>query len=278
MIPFKVSLSCSPRRAKIMTHLLSMMLELSMIFLLPYFTLLLLLWIAKTRTRPSRISDFIKKHILILIAHPDDEACFFGPTILTLIKENLENDVVLIFISTGDIDGEGEIREKELQQSAQLLGLPSTAINVVNDAKLEDGGDWNKHDISNGLTDVIKQIPWPHPDIIITFDERGVTNHPNHNSLLPAAILFSSAKTYALRTVSLLTAVKAIAKAVIVRGKQDVKDIEEVIFMSRLSQWRRTVRAANKHKSQKKGWFSHRWLLMNLSVYQVANILKLCQA
>jgi hypothetical protein len=47
---------------------------------------------------------------------------------LALTKENLGIDVVLVSISTGDIDGKGEIREKKLQQSAQVLGLPSTAV------------------------------------------------------------------------------------------------------------------------------------------------------
>jgi LmbE family N-acetylglucosaminyl deacetylase len=64
-----------------------------------------------------------------------------------------------MFISTDDIDGKGEIRQKELQQSAQVLRLSSTAVKVVNDAKVKDGKNWNKYDISQELRDVIKHIP-----------------------------------------------------------------------------------------------------------------------
>jgi LmbE family N-acetylglucosaminyl deacetylase len=64
-----------------------------------------------------------------------------------------------MFISTDDIDGKGEIRQKELQQSAQVLRLSSTAVRVVNDAKVKDGKNWNKYDISQELRDVIKHIP-----------------------------------------------------------------------------------------------------------------------
>jgi N-acetylglucosaminylphosphatidylinositol deacetylase len=100
------------------SRLVSVVIRSSFILLLLYFALVLLLWLASTRIRPLSISDFSNKRILILTAHPDDEACFFGPTILTLNDRNLRNDVVLVSISTGDIDGKGEIRQKELRQSA----------------------------------------------------------------------------------------------------------------------------------------------------------------
>lgn len=242
--------------------------------LLLYSALLLLLWLANAQTQPSSISDLSNKRILILTAHPDDEACFFGPTILTLNDRNLRNNIMLVSISTGDIDGKGEIRQKELRQSAQVLGLPSTAVKVVNNVKLGDGMCWDKHDILKELTNIIKEIPGSKPDIVITFDEGGATNHPNHKSLLSAAALLNFANIYALRTrkrVSLITAGEAIARALMVGGKQDIRGVQEVLFVSRLSQWRQTVRAANKHNSQKARRFSHRWVLMNFSVYQVAN-------
>ena len=168
----------------------------ALFLLLLYFSLLLLLWLANIRTRPSPISDFSNKRILLLTAHPDDEACFFGPTILALNERNLRNDVVLVSISTGDIDGKGKIRQKEIQESAQVLGLPSRAVKVVSNAKLKDGMDWDTHDILKELADVIRELPGPSPEIIITFDEGGATGHQNHKSLLSAAVLLGFAKVY----------------------------------------------------------------------------------
>jgi N-acetylglucosaminylphosphatidylinositol deacetylase len=41
------------------------------------------------------------KRILLLIAHPDDEAMFFGPTLLTLTRPNLGNHVKILCLSSG---------------------------------------------------------------------------------------------------------------------------------------------------------------------------------
>src|SRR4051794_22037415 len=82
------------------------------------------------------------KSIVILIAHPDDEAMFFAPTLLALSKPELGNHVkVLCFSSgtcsahsllfqvpnfpTGNADGLGDIRKNELVKSARLLGVRS---------------------------------------------------------------------------------------------------------------------------------------------------------
>lgn len=61
-----------------------------------------------------------KHHILYVIAHPDDEAMFFVPSILHLGKTN---NLHLLCMSTGNADGLGRTREKELQASAKLLGI-----------------------------------------------------------------------------------------------------------------------------------------------------------
>jgi N-acetylglucosaminylphosphatidylinositol deacetylase len=48
---------------------------------------------------------------LIVIAHPDDEAMFFVPTIKYLRKYN---NISLLCLSNGNATGLGRIREKEL--------------------------------------------------------------------------------------------------------------------------------------------------------------------
>ena len=58
--------------------------------------------------------------------------------ILTLNNPNLQNKVVLLSISTDDIDGKGKVHQKKLRQSTQELGLPSTTVKVINNAKLGD--------------------------------------------------------------------------------------------------------------------------------------------
>jgi N-acetylglucosaminylphosphatidylinositol deacetylase len=85
------------------------------------------------------------KRICLLIAHPDDEAMFFAPTVLALTEPLLGNHVKILCLSSGmsihrkshrggiltifflqisgDADGLGETRKKELVKSGRLLGL-----------------------------------------------------------------------------------------------------------------------------------------------------------
>jgi N-acetylglucosaminylphosphatidylinositol deacetylase len=41
------------------------------------------------------------KRILLLIAHPDDEAMFFAPTLLALTRPELGNHVKILCLSSG---------------------------------------------------------------------------------------------------------------------------------------------------------------------------------
>ncbi len=41
------------------------------------------------------------KRICLLIAHPDDEAMFFAPTLLALTKPELDNHVKILCLSSG---------------------------------------------------------------------------------------------------------------------------------------------------------------------------------
>ena len=79
--------------------------------------------------------------VLLLTAHPDDEAMFFAPTILALNSNGRSNQVdasgqtVLsqpdqatpnlfsLCLSTGNADGLGAIRSEELSQSLDILGV-----------------------------------------------------------------------------------------------------------------------------------------------------------
>lgn len=104
------------------------------------------------------------KRILLLIAHPDDEAMFFAPTLLALTRPELGNHVKILCLSSGttpplffpftydayihtsihanadprraagDADGLGETRKKELVKSGMQLGIRSQDdIHVVED-------------------------------------------------------------------------------------------------------------------------------------------------
>ena len=74
--------------------------------------------------RTHRILPAIRdKRICLLIAHPDDEAMFFAPTVLALTRPETGNRVTILSLSSGNAEGLGETRRRELVESALVLGL-----------------------------------------------------------------------------------------------------------------------------------------------------------
>src|SRR5688500_2778006 len=60
---------------------------------------------------------------LVIIAHPDDECMFFGPTIVSLMNRRRGRDkVYLLCLSTGDYYGKeyGPKRKQELYHAIQI--------------------------------------------------------------------------------------------------------------------------------------------------------------
>jgi len=67
--------------------------------------LLFLFWILSATTSSSPFSrafpTLYNKRICLLIAHPDDEAMFFAPTLLALTRPELGNHVKILCLSSG---------------------------------------------------------------------------------------------------------------------------------------------------------------------------------
>jgi N-acetylglucosaminylphosphatidylinositol deacetylase len=70
-----------------------------------------------------RFPTLQNKRICLLIAHPDDEAMFFAPTVLALTRPETGNHVKILCLSSGNAAGLGETRKKELVKSGMVLGL-----------------------------------------------------------------------------------------------------------------------------------------------------------
>lgn len=71
----------------------------------------------------TRFPTLRNRRICLLIAHPDDEAMFFAPTVLALTRPDLGNHVKILCLSSGDAAGLGETRKRELVESGLVLGL-----------------------------------------------------------------------------------------------------------------------------------------------------------
>ncbi|KAF8526523.1 carbohydrate esterase family 14 protein [Hysterangium stoloniferum] len=118
--------------------------------------------------------------VLLLTAHPDDECMFFAPTILALVREAVP--VYSLCLSTGNADGLGETRAIELKESLSVLGIPPERSQIVDHPSLQDNftQEWDPEIIAG----VVKPYIIAHNiTTILTFDERGISQHPNHISL-----------------------------------------------------------------------------------------------
>ncbi|KAG6004375.1 hypothetical protein E4U21_001138 [Claviceps maximensis] len=155
----------------------------------------------------SRFPALRNKRICLLIAHPDDEAMFFAPTVLALTRPGTGNHVKILCLSTGNADGLGETRRKELVKSGMHLGLKDEDdVFVVDDpTAFPDSmtASWDETSIANLLCSAFApQLtrrraddgtkPTANIDVLITFDARGVSSHPNHISLYHGARAFVS--------------------------------------------------------------------------------------
>ncbi|SLM36405.1 Putative deacetylase LmbE-like domain [Lasallia pustulata] len=145
------------------------------------------------------------KRICLLIAHPDDEAMFFAPTLLALTDEDAGNHVKILCLSNGNAANLGPTRTRELTTSALTLGIRSASdILVLDDPNFPDSmtTTWSAPAIARVLSSAFSPAHAPDAssaahqpsssssppptatiDILLTFDPLGISHHPNHRSL-----------------------------------------------------------------------------------------------
>jgi len=128
-----------------------------------------------------RYNKLMKKPSLFAIfAHPDDEA--FGPA-GTLAKYTETHDVYIICATRGDagLNDSGnneasidEIRELELRQSADILGVENVFFLDYKDGSLNNN---QYHAVAEDIQRIIDEY---RPEILLTYENRGVSGHLDH--------------------------------------------------------------------------------------------------
>ncbi|KAF1345833.1 putative deacetylase LmbE-like domain-containing protein [Delphinella strobiligena] len=242
------------------------------------------------------------KRICLLIAHPDDEAMFFAPTVLSLTRPEYGNHVKILCLSSGNADGLGEVRRKELVKSGALLGLRSPQdVLVLDDSQFQDSmtATWDAKAISALLTSTfapkmakisVKSAPETNIDVLITFDKGGVSSHPNHISLYHGAVTFVKSimqkhtgwdpaiKLYTLTSVNIFRKYISVLDAPVLilqtlfRKKEGLPYPAPLISISGFFDYRKAQLAMTQaHESQMR-WF--RWGWIGVSRYMVINDLK----
>lgn len=220
--------------------------------------------------------------LVLVTAHPDDEAMFFSPTLLELGKSQYDNEIHLICLSNGDYDGLGTIRKSEVIRSGQMLGLDSVFVGDLHD---DIKKWWEAKEIMQLVDKRIKELHTNKKITLLTFDESGVSDHPNHKSIYSAVKEYVKRRKYeawklkswslgekysgtVLSTWAIINNSKLLP-ANIGKDKSKTSDPDKVIIHSNINQWFVSMACMTfAHLSQME-WFRWGWLL--LSRYMTCN-------
>ncbi|KAG9486047.1 N-acetylglucosaminyl-phosphatidylinositol de-N-acetylase [Eleutherodactylus coqui] len=206
---------------------------------------------------------------LLLIAHPDDECMFFAPTILGVLQG--QRPLSVLCCSAGNYYNQGETRKKELIKSCAALGIPPDNVTLIDHSDLPDSPTvmWDERLLSSLILNHIQE---KNIDLVITFDEGGVSGHSNHIALYHAVrSLHSSGELREGCSVLLLESVSVFRKYI------SLLDLplswlcsRDVVFISSGRQYKQAKEAMLHHQSQLL-WFRHLYLLF--SRYMMINSL-----
>lgn len=123
------------------------------------------------------------KKLLLSFAHPDDESFTTGGTIAKYVADGW--DVELLCATKGEAGGSGplgevtpeelgEIRQKELEKAGAILGISAITFMGYRDGMVKEVATGELEEaIYQKMMDCV-------PDVVITFDTLGLSNHPDH--------------------------------------------------------------------------------------------------
>ncbi len=205
---------------------------------------------------------------LLVFAHPDDETFSSGGTIAKLTSMGHKVNLATATRGEEGMVGDppittkekiGEVREQELRNAAKILGISKIYFLGFWDGRLRY--------IKNKEIDekILKVVKKEKPDVIITFDKFGGSNHPDHKAISRAATrVFEQYKKEATKHVRLYhtasprSMIKKFEKMGLgynafgkVKGTKD-SEITTLVDIKETKEIK--IKALKEHKTQHKDW------------------------
>lgn len=87
--------------------------------------------------------------------------------------------VFILCLSSGDFYGEGDIRRKELFNAVIPLGINPSDVTIMDLDECKDGTEWSPSHILPILRRFILSLD---VNLVVTFDDMGVSGHSNHTT------------------------------------------------------------------------------------------------
>lgn len=141
----------------------------------------------------QNVNKYFSDNSLLVIAHPDDEIIFFGPTIMNLLKR--DKSLLILCLSSGsEFDDSKSNRRKEIEAVVEALG-DNVKLSVIQDDYLKDSMSvvWETSRIVEYIeNEIYKAMKSSTPiGTLISFDSYGVSGHVNHQSIYNATLSMS---------------------------------------------------------------------------------------
>jgi len=205
---------------------------------------------------------------LFAFAHPDDETFSSGGTIAKLTQK--KHKVSLITATKGEAgelgnppittrDKIGETRAEELRKAAKILGISTIHFLGFIDGKIRFIRNKN---LEGKISSILKKEK---PDIVITFDKLGGSNHPDHKAISRATTkVFKEYKNLAKKNVKLYHT--AMPKSFIKKFEKEglgynafgkvkgVKDSDITTVINIENSLKTKIKALKEHKTQHQDW------------------------
>jgi LmbE family N-acetylglucosaminyl deacetylase len=195
------------------------------------------------------------KPVIAVFAHPDDEV--FGPGGTMAILAN-ERDVYIICVTNGDAglnsikDDDGsrtlaEIRRDELKASAASINVKEVFFLDYHDGTLSNN---LYHEIAEKVK---KKIDALEPEILITYEPRGVSGHIDHIavSMITSFIFEHTEYVQELWYYCMSEYARSFQKPYFIYFPPGYKDNEISKVVNIEPVWEQKVAAMSEHKSQK---------------------------
>jgi LmbE family N-acetylglucosaminyl deacetylase len=121
----------------------------------------------------------MKRTLLVVIAHPDDESFPMGGTLAKYAAEGVR--VVLVSATRGEAGIPGlnaaetaQLREAELSSATKVLGVSRLVfLNYLD-------GEFDRADKNEVVFKLITILQQERPDVVITFGPEGISGHLDH--------------------------------------------------------------------------------------------------
>jgi len=191
------------------------------------------------------------KRVVGIFAHPDDEA--LGPS-GTLAKLAQDHEIYLICVTSGEAAGRteeekliiGETRRKEIQASAEILGVKEVFF-----LGYEDGQLCNSvyHQLAGDITKRVEEL---RPETLITFELRGVSGHIDHVTVSMVTTFvferYSFIKKLMYYTITKIESKRMDGYFIYFPEGYSREHVDEVVTVGDV--WETKVKAMQCHKSQ----------------------------